>query len=208
MATVSALKSGRVPNIERSEAMRARLLDATIDVIASDGWAKASTAKICQKAGVSRGAQTHHFPTRNDLMLAAVSENSKRYKRRIEEGEPALAESNGMFRNYLELLWDACFEEEFVQSWMEVMVAARTDAELVASVRKLDATAMKFMREATHAFAGEEHSTEHASDMVELSIILFRGMIIQNGVHRDLDHLRRLRGKWLDVVSRNLQIEQ
>ncbi len=180
--------------------MRTRLLDATIYVIASDGWTNASTAKICEKAGVSRGAQTHHFPTRNDLMLAAVSENSERYKRRIESENTGLAERGDPFRNYLKLLWDACFEEEFVKSWLEVMMAARTDAELIEVVQKLDAAAMKFMREATQSIAEEEYSGGEAADIIELSVMLLRGMIIQNGIHQNRDHLRRLFDKWLDLV--------
>lgn len=208
MAAFKTLKSGSVPNVERSGATRARLLGATIDIIAANGWTSASTAKICKKAGVSRGAQTHHYPTRNDLMLAAVSENSRRYKDLIEAETPGLIEQGDSLRTYLELLWEACFEEEFVRSWMEVMVAARTDADLIDAVQKLDASAMKFMREVTQSFTKEEYSTEQAADMIELSVMLLRGMIIQDGIHRNRDHLRHLFGKWLDIISKNLLVKR
>ena len=36
------------------------------------GWSGTSTTLVSQRAGVSRGAQLHHFPTKADLVLAAV----------------------------------------------------------------------------------------------------------------------------------------
>ncbi|MBV9832442.1 MAG: helix-turn-helix transcriptional regulator, partial [Marmoricola sp.] len=52
--------------------MRQRLLDATIECLVEHGWSGTSTTLVSQRAGVSRGAQLHHFPTKNDLVVAAV----------------------------------------------------------------------------------------------------------------------------------------
>jgi len=62
----------RVPQEERTRAMRQRLLEATIDCLVEHGWSGTSTTQVSQRAGVSRGAQLHHFPTKNDLVVAAV----------------------------------------------------------------------------------------------------------------------------------------
>ena len=50
-------------------------MDATLSVILRDGWSGASTLKICDEAQVSNGAQTHHFPKKNDLLIAALKHN-------------------------------------------------------------------------------------------------------------------------------------
>ena len=52
--------------------MRQRLLDATVECLVEHGWSGTSTTLVSQRAGVSRGAQLHHFPTKADLVLAAV----------------------------------------------------------------------------------------------------------------------------------------
>ena len=52
--------------------MRARLLDATVDCLVEHGFSHTSTTLVSERAGVSRGAQLHHFPTKNDLVVAAV----------------------------------------------------------------------------------------------------------------------------------------
>ena len=52
--------------------MRARLLEATVECLVERGFAGTSTTLVSERAGVSRGAQLHHFPTKNDLVVAAV----------------------------------------------------------------------------------------------------------------------------------------
>ena len=45
--------------------MRQRLLEATVDCLVEHGWSGTSTTLVSQRAGVSRGAQLHHFPTKD-----------------------------------------------------------------------------------------------------------------------------------------------
>lgn len=58
--------------------MRERLLDATIDCLVELGHARTSTVEVTERAGVSRGAMLHHFPSRADLMAAAVDRLASR----------------------------------------------------------------------------------------------------------------------------------
>ncbi|RDI42361.1 TetR/AcrR family transcriptional regulator [Nocardia mexicana] len=60
------------PKQDRSRATRQRLLEASIDCLAELGWAAATVAVVAERAGVSRGAAQHHFPTREDLITAAL----------------------------------------------------------------------------------------------------------------------------------------
>src|SRR3954453_22884836 len=57
---------------ERSAAMRVRLLDATIDCLVEYGYAGTTTTRVADRAGVTRGAQVHHFPTKADLVTSAI----------------------------------------------------------------------------------------------------------------------------------------
>ena len=36
------------------------------------GWSGSTVAVVAERAGVSRGAAQHHFPTREDLVTSAV----------------------------------------------------------------------------------------------------------------------------------------
>ena len=73
---------------ERRAATRDRLLDATIDCIADRGYAATSTTEIVRRAGVSRGAQVHHYPTKAALVAAALDQL---FEERLVEFETAFA---------------------------------------------------------------------------------------------------------------------
>ncbi|MBH0119495.1 TetR/AcrR family transcriptional regulator [Rhodococcus sp. NPDC003382] len=62
----------REPKQDRSRATRRRLLEATIDCLAELGWGATTVGVVAERAGVSRGATQHHFPTREDLITAAL----------------------------------------------------------------------------------------------------------------------------------------
>src|SRR5436309_14728268 len=74
---------------ERSASTQARLLDATIECLVERGWAATSTTEVVRRAGVSRGAQVHHFPSKDDLVLVAVEHL---LARRIAEFQATLAD--------------------------------------------------------------------------------------------------------------------
>lgn len=57
---------------ERSAATRAALLDATIGCLLEGGYAQLTMNRIAARAGVSRGAIVHHYPTKTALVTDAV----------------------------------------------------------------------------------------------------------------------------------------
>jgi AcrR family transcriptional regulator len=72
MGTATARAALRQPRQDRSRATRARLLESAIGCLAELGWSRATVAVIAERAGVSRGATQHYFPTREDLFTAAL----------------------------------------------------------------------------------------------------------------------------------------
>lgn len=58
---------------ERREDTRARLLTATIECLVEHGYARTTTQRVQDRAGLSRGALLHHFATKEALLVAAVS---------------------------------------------------------------------------------------------------------------------------------------
>ncbi|WP_431825642.1 TetR/AcrR family transcriptional regulator [Burkholderia sp. F1] len=56
---------------ERSASARFALISATLDCLMEIGVAKTSITEICKRAGLSRGALLHHFPHKNELLVAS-----------------------------------------------------------------------------------------------------------------------------------------
>ena len=57
---------------QKSAMTRDRILDATINCFINLGYTNVTTAKVASTAGVSRGAMLHHFPSKTELIQAAV----------------------------------------------------------------------------------------------------------------------------------------
>lgn len=70
MADAGALPPRRRTQTERSEAMRRRLLDSAREIAREKGFAGLRMADVAERAGVSVGAQLHHFPSKNALVIA------------------------------------------------------------------------------------------------------------------------------------------
>ena len=61
----SLVTSRRRTQAERTEETRTRILKAASELIRRRGYARFRTADVAAEAGLSRGAQLHHFPTKD-----------------------------------------------------------------------------------------------------------------------------------------------
>jgi AcrR family transcriptional regulator len=117
----------------RSLATRAALLDAAIDCLVERGYAATTTIETARRAGVSRGAQLHHFPTKAQLLATAVEHLFDRRRADFLEAFAAIDPRADRLDAALDLLW-SMFEGPVFVAWTELWVAARTDPELAATV--------------------------------------------------------------------------
>lgn len=65
-------RSPRRTQTERSETTQRLLIEATVKLLRVRGYGGLRTVEVSQVAGVSRGAQLHHFPTKNALVIATM----------------------------------------------------------------------------------------------------------------------------------------
>ncbi|MCV7253840.1 TetR/AcrR family transcriptional regulator [Mycolicibacterium fluoranthenivorans] len=119
---------------QRREETIARLLDASIETIIEIGYARASAAVICKRAGLSVGALFRHYPTIGDFMAATAYEALRRQLElfskqvaQIPTGEPALPA-------VLTVLRDITGNDTNAVLY-ELMIAARTDEKLRATLQ-------------------------------------------------------------------------
>jgi TetR/AcrR family transcriptional repressor of bet genes len=66
--------------VERKEATRRELLEATIDAIAEGGLADLTLAKITERAQVSRGLVNFHFDSKEQLLVATLEFLTEEYR--------------------------------------------------------------------------------------------------------------------------------
>ena len=132
----------------RSAATRAALLSATVDTLVESGYRNTATQAVAKRAGVSYGALLHHFPTKADLLSAAVQHL---FDQRIAEFRKAMADIPPHVPKVdaaIDLLW-AMFQGATFTAWLELWVGARTDPELAAAVTRVD---QQFVETSTDIF--------------------------------------------------------
>ncbi len=121
---------------ERSAETRRRLLDATVACLFDRGYAGTTTTEIASRAGVSRGAQLHHFPKKDELVVSALEHV---FELRLTEMSAAIAEPPpGNREDRIAMLIDAMwpmFKGPTFYAWLELVVASRTDPALNEAVR-------------------------------------------------------------------------
>lgn len=123
---------------ERTATTRGKLLDATIDCLFELGFTHTTTTEIAKRAGVSRGAQLHHFPTKAELVITAVDHLINRRRDEFVERFAALPADLRRPEAAIDMLWGIVSGPTFF-AWLELMVAARTDSELRPVVAALSA---------------------------------------------------------------------
>ena len=118
---------------ERSAGTRALLLDATIACLVDVGYAATTTTLIAERAGVSRGAQMHHYKTKAELVAAAVEHLGVRIGQQLKDKTARRAASRrddgDRLSAAVDVLWEG-FTTPLFTAWLELAVAARSDAEL------------------------------------------------------------------------------
>ena len=184
--------------------MRLRLMEATVDCLVELGWSGTTTTVVSKRAGVSRGAQLHHFPTKQDLVVAAVGHLTERRRDDMRRAAADLPEE-GRTRAVLEIL-SAQFVSPVFFAALELWVAARTDAELRESVAPLE---RRVGRE-THAYAlellGVDESRGHNREVIQATLDLLRGLGLAASLSDDAKRRSVVLDSWAIILDQQLEL--
>jgi AcrR family transcriptional regulator len=171
---------------QRRESTRSRLLDATIESLVELGYSGTTTLEIERRAGVSRGARIHHYPTKASLLADAVDHLYLQLSAHYVEGGGGVASSvrgsegdAERFRTGIQLLWTV-YRERSYTAVLELNMAARTDAELRARLIEVGNHHRRLAVEAAaRYFALPEQS---ALRLVEAIHAVLLGLLMQRNV--------------------------
>src|ERR1700692_1219549 len=129
--------SGRSLQGERSAETRRRLLEAAVACLNERGYTGTTTTEIAGRAGVSRGAQVHHFRHKEELVIGALEHICARRLAELEYAFEELPVGGVEFRleTLIDLMWSA-FRGPSFYAWLEVLLGRRTAPILRVAVRE------------------------------------------------------------------------
>jgi AcrR family transcriptional regulator len=175
--------------------MRARLLEATVECLVEHGFGGTSTTLVSERAGVSRGAQLHHFPTKNALVVAAVEHLTDVRRAELAAAARALPTGPRRTRAVLQMLADHFTSPVFTAA-LELWVAARTDETLLAAVSPLEQRVGRETHRLTVELLGADESRPGVRELVQATLDLVRGLGLANTITDDARRRRRILDQW------------
>jgi AcrR family transcriptional regulator len=179
---MAATTTPRRSQAERSASTRQALLDATIACLVEDGYAKTTTTRVAERAGVSRGAHLHHFQTRQALVAAAMEHLAERRGEHLLAAAQELPAGRERLRQSLDLLWSS-YASPLYQAALDLWTHARTDPELrerLAPVeRNLDRQTLRLSR----TLFGELAEQPGFDGLLEMAAATMRGLALLDTLH-------------------------
>ena len=192
---------------ERRATTRAALLDATIDCLVEYGYAGTTTVRIVERAGVSRGAQVHHYATKADLVSEAVRHlATKRANEFLEEFAGGIPRGRKRIEALLDKVWAMHTSPLFAAS-MELFVAARTDPELRSRLVEVERDVSQSIAAGLVGLFPDVAGDRSFRDSIDADLAAMRGLAIIGFVYPDEEiekRWRALRRRLLTLVPDEL----
>ena len=183
--------------------MQRRVLDATLRCIGEQGYIGVSLQSIADMAGISRGAITHHYPSKIELTSAAIQHFVQwRYDRVHEafEGKMSLP-----LRDRLDILWTE-FQEVFPVTF-ELIVALRSDKQLQALYRRNAKARIDEITSGYDSFFPELGSGQSTGMLISVMAAFYRGAYLES-VSRDPEYVDEMKKVFQDMLLTYLDTDK
>lgn len=184
----------------RSAVTRAKLIEATLNVIHEVGFKAASTELFAKQAGVSRGAMLYHFPTRHDLTVAASQHLLRGGSQAIHDKVEEVNAGRMTMYDLVDYLW-SIYSGRFFYLSLEMVVEARNNPEFRAAlmpVLREFHNALDTIWQSLHAENGE--NAHQTVVVLNLTVCLMRGMGVQTVLRTDKPYYDEMVALWKQIL--------
>jgi AcrR family transcriptional regulator len=140
-------------------ATRARVIEAAIDTILEEGFYRASSNRIADRAGVSWGVIQHHFGTREALMMAAFEAGMRELLTTLEAATIDGHTFEERLDSFVDVIWGFYRQPKFVayeELTLNLTHDPNMDADTVAMVTDHNARIGRRLAALANAVLDEE----------------------------------------------------
>lgn len=190
---------------QQAKSMRVRkeICEATINCLVQFGYGETSLQRVANVAGFSKGALQHHFPSKEDLMVATSDLLLERpfMQPRKSEDLPESVEA-ALLQN-----WKRLTNTEAYLALLEILIASRTDLKLQDRIEtKLAAWNDELDRLALRMFRSRTGTDEDVVALQTMTRSLMRGLVIQDRYSADPEKTMNLIHRWIDFITPELEL--
>lgn len=200
---IAAQRKDRAPQQDRSTETRRRLLEATIESLAKDGWAGTGLTSVAERAGLSRGAAQHHFGTRDELVEAALTHIPAQRIQEIRKRGKRIPQGPDRLQDVVDLLCDF-YSGTLGVATLQLWVGASTDPELGQLVRKAEETVSREIYQLTLELLGLDDDAD-VRRAIQATLVLVRGFALGAILRDDKAWRHDVLQEWLPVLERRVR---
>jgi AcrR family transcriptional regulator len=190
----------REPQQDRSRATRARLLEAAIACLAEIGYPASTVAVVAERAGVSRGAAQHHFPTRDDLFTAALEHVTHVRAAQLRRSRSAISGERRPVAEVVELTF-ALYSGQLFRAALALWVAAAAEPSLRSQIVPLEARLGREVHRVVVELLGADESVPGVRESIQATLDLARGLGLANLLTDDSKRRSRIARQWARTLE-------
>src|SRR4051794_9015224 len=186
---------------ERSEETRTRILKAAANLIRKRGYARFRTAEVAEEAGLSRGAQLHHFPTKDSLVVATLEYVFEQAQVLSRRRASAVNKPRDLIEAVIEDAREFFFSEHFMVA-IDIVLSTSTDHSVRKQILDISRKARRPVETAwTEALAASGVPASLSADIVALTLSLVRGMALRTLWDNDPKWFDELFAVWRRMIK-------
>ncbi|SHM33864.1 TetR/AcrR family transcriptional regulator [Roseibium suaedae] len=193
---------------ERSAETLARIRRATIDVLYERGFSRTSTTEIAKVAGLSRGAMTHHFASKEEILTDAIAAMLEEVNQRLFAFAEEYGERGGTTDEIVDYIWQFMSDRLFYVT-MEYLPETRHNEEFKARLIPVVRRFHEGLDAIWSALARKRGVPEdHARIVMNTTMCIVRGMIAQTVLRQDGGYYADMLAFWKNEVRRQFPAPQ
>lgn len=184
---------------ERRAQTQQRLCAAAVELLTEVGYERLTTAQIAQRAEVSKGAQAYHYPSKDDMLVAAYQHLLSQWEARRQSFVQEHQEAPGM-QQLMHYLWSDVFGRPDYLASIEMMLAARHHPALQERLRDVLDTWTEARDEVLRRVVPLDDPAELAV-FLQINFCFLRGLALYNGLSRDPALHDRVLAMWIEMAN-------
>lgn len=190
---------------KKSAAMRRLICEATLSALAELGYERTTMDVISKRAGVSKGAITHQFGSRDAVLTAAFRHLiALWHDERREHAEAQTGRGRMTADEFCDYLWGAFFSRPDYIASLELMLAARMNPDLKQSLSVVSREWQPIRDRLSCGLLGLDPDDPRALSFLHVNLAFLRGLAV-HAPYDSPDQLSRLLSYWKEMVAAPLR---
>ncbi|MEN2975517.1 TetR/AcrR family transcriptional regulator [Tistrella bauzanensis] len=199
-AHTAAQNDDRPIREQQRDQTRRRLLDAAVTSLIELGVARTTTLEVQRRAGASRGALLHHFPSHAALLSATIEELVRRNDAAVRDARSSPAVGTGPVERAIRTLAAMSAQPAFMAE-LELWAAARTVPDLRSAIQAAERQARGARERVLADLFKPLGDAPQRDAVVAMSVEFLRGLALSSLLSARPDYYERMVTQWVRAAE-------